>query len=110
MSELLQFLRLLSLNTTSTITGEDITSPGHTMTDLEDRDIHNDYLWLLILDLLIFIGLTIYAYMSWKKLEGTAVSADDFRPRFIRALIWANGGIYPYNISKSILVSYHNHT
>lgn len=58
------------------------------------KDIHKDYLWLLILDLLIFIGLTATAYISSKKMEGTMVNPDDFRQKFIKGLIYANGSKY----------------
>ena len=62
---------------------------------LEDKERHSDYLWLLVIDLLIFIGLTSILYSSSKKLlpkGGTASSiADDFKPKFVKGLIYANG-------------------
>lgn len=65
---------------------------------LEDKERHSSYLWLIVIDLLIFIGLTVILYSSSKKLipkNGTANSiADDFKPKFVKGLIYANGSNY----------------
>jgi hypothetical protein len=52
-------------------------------------ETHDEWLWLLILDLLIFCGLAVTSYMSSRKLQ--TVNPDDFKPKFIRGLIYANG-------------------
>jgi hypothetical protein len=52
----------------------------------------NFLLWLLILDLLVFVGLSAYAYISSKRMEKEGTSAEDFRYKFMKSLIYANGG------------------
>ena len=56
-----------------------------------EKTTEDGYLWLLIIDLLIFIGLTIYAYTSSKKMEETNTSPDELRYKFMKSLIYANG-------------------
>jgi hypothetical protein len=73
---------------------------------LEDKERHSSYLWLIVIDLLIFIGLTVILYSSSKKLiqkNGTANSiADDFKPKFVKGLIYANGSKTSlFNFSQS---------
>jgi hypothetical protein len=52
-----------------------------------------DYLlWLLIFDLLVFAGLSVYAYISSKRMEKEGTSTEDFRYKFMKSLIVANGG------------------
>jgi hypothetical protein len=62
---------------------------------LEDKEKHSDFLWLLVIDLLIFIALTATSYSSSKKLAAkasvTTSIAEDFKPKFIKGLIYANG-------------------
>ncbi len=57
---------------------------------------HNEqsYLWLLIIDLLIFIGLTVYAYNSSKNMEESNANPEELRYKFMKSLIYANGGNY----------------
>jgi hypothetical protein len=71
---------------------------------MEELDRHPDYLGLLVIDLLIFIGLTVICYSSSKKLNqkaNTASIADDFKPKFVKGLVYANG-------SKPILKYFHS--
>ena len=66
---------------------------------ITNNELHEDYLFLLIFDLIIFIGLTVTSYMSSQKLasrptpQGTS-TAEDFKPKFIKGLIYANGSKY----------------
>jgi hypothetical protein len=50
------------------------------------------YLWLLIIDLLVFVGLSVYAYISSKRMEEERTNHEDFRYKFVKSLIVANGG------------------
>jgi hypothetical protein len=59
--------------------------------ELTVKNIHDEYLGLLIINLLVFSGLTFTAYSSAKKMEATTTNPDDFRPKFIKGLIYANG-------------------
>jgi hypothetical protein len=67
--------------------------------NLQDKSISNEsethgegsYLWLLIIDLIIFIGLTVYAYTSSQKMEETNANPDELRYKFMKSLIYANG-------------------
>lgn len=49
----------------------------------------SQYLWMLIFDLLIFFSLTITSYTSSKKLK--LLKTDDFKLKFIKGLVLANG-------------------
>lgn len=49
------------------------------------------YGWLLIIDLLIFVGLTFVTYTSSQKIKADENNPDDFRPKFIKGLVVANG-------------------
>ena len=76
------------------------------------ESVHNEHLWLLILDLLVFVGLTFTAYSSSKKMEATTMNPDDFRPKFIKGLIYANGSKFIkviFFISKSFVFGYNNY-
>lgn len=64
--------------------------------------VHDEHLWLLILDLLVFIGLTFTAYTSSKKMESATMNPDDFRPKFIKGLIYANGSNFYYNFKLEL--------
>lgn len=59
--------------------------------DYGENYLHEEHLWLLIIDLLVFAALTFTAYTSSKKMESEAVNPEDFRPKFIKGLIYANG-------------------
>jgi hypothetical protein len=99
-TEIIRFLQgNTNLNNTNSNT-QALYDDGAYETDLEDKDIHQDYLWLLILDLLIFIGLTFTSYSSSKKMMATNTNPDDFRPKFIKGLIYANGSTYIILIIK----------
>ena len=68
---------------------------------LEDTHKHTEYLWLLIFDLLIFLGLTFISYSSSQKLAArsnvnASNASEDFKPKFIKGLLYANGGITYY--------------
>ena len=75
---------IFELNQTNT------TSPNITDNPTEEPTA-NKYLWLLVFDLLIFISLTITTYTSSKKLNSEQENPDDFRPKFIKWLVLANG-------------------
>jgi len=62
-----------------------------------DSNKHTDYLWLLIFDLLIFLGLTFISYTSVQKLVSknngnTSNASEEFKVKFIKGLLYANGG------------------
>jgi hypothetical protein len=64
---------------------------------LEKDNRHPEFLWLLIIDLLIFVALTLTSYSSSKKLSSrnklqSTTAAEDFKPKFIKGLVYANGG------------------
>lgn len=103
LKEINEFIRLLTDNKIPTDGSSDSGLMGVIpVTDLdypqqlEDLERHSSYLWLLVIDLLIFIGLTAICYSSSKKLvqkSGTSNSiADDFKPKFVKGLIYSNGG------------------
>ena len=52
---------------------------------------NEDYLFLLLFDLLIFCSLTYTTYTSSKKLEKESLNPEDFRLNFIKWLVLANG-------------------
>lgn len=64
--------------------------------DFLDKNKHNEHLWLLIVDLLIFLALTFTSYTSFKKLasrvnaQPATSAAEDFKPKFIKGLLYAN--------------------
>ena len=49
------------------------------------------YLYLLVIDLLVFCSLTYSTYTSSKKLERESLNHEDFRINFIKWLVLANG-------------------
>ena len=57
----------------------------------EETTSSDKYLWFLFLDLIIFIGLTYTTYSSSKKLNSEQENPEDFRPKFIKWLVLANG-------------------
>jgi hypothetical protein len=77
----LQTLKSLQTNTTD---NSEIETPEKKKTK---------FLWLLFFDLLIFLSLTYTTYTSSKKLENEEQSDEnsDFRPKFIKWLVVANG-------------------
>jgi hypothetical protein len=71
--------------------------------EMEDTHKHTEYLWLLIFDLLIFMALTFISYTSSQKLAARSninnnTQAEDFKPKFIKGLLYANGGKLNYFI------------
>jgi hypothetical protein len=70
-------------------------SPDKTEVVVSNLEPHpeNFLLWLLILDLLVFVGLSVYSYISSKRMEKEGTSPEDFRYKFMKSLIYANGGI-----------------
>ena len=59
-----------------------------------DIDTHPDYIWLLTLDLLVFIFLTYLSYTSSKKeqkKQNLQFQIQDFRSKFINGLVISNG-------------------
>ena len=72
--------------TTSNHTTSNTTSPQ------PEQIPQNKYMWLLILDLIIFISLTVTTYNSSKKLkESELYNPEDFRVKFLQWLVVANG-------------------
>ena len=58
----------------------------------ESEENENEgYLYLLLLDFFIFCSLTYTTYTSSKKLDKEGINPDDFRPKFIKFLVLANG-------------------
>ena len=59
------------------------------------EELHGDYLWLLILDLLIFIGLTFISYQASLKISENTENSEDpnslNKLKFIKGLSYANG-------------------
>ena len=73
-----------------------LTTPNQTSinstSSLPESTPQNKYTWLLILDLIIFISLTVTTYNSSKKLkESEQFNPDDFRAKFLQWLVVANG-------------------
>ena len=103
-------LRQLNSNTTSSsinYTNPNLTDPidydsrdkdGGYLNNLGNKERHTEYLWLLIIDLLIFLGLSFISYSSIKKIaaknnnSGNNTQSEDFKPKFINGLLYANGG------------------
>ena len=72
------------------------TTPNQTISNTTSRPLEqnpqNKYIWLLILDLIVFISLTVTTYYSSKKLkESEQFNPDDFRAKFLQWLVVANG-------------------
>ena len=76
---------LINADNSSNITNND-TSPY-----ISKENQNEGYLYLLVLDLLIFCSLTYTTYSSSKKLETENLSPDNFRVNFIKWLVLANG-------------------
>ena len=73
-----------------------ITTPNQTTSNGTspplEQSPQNKYIWLLILDLIVFISLTVTTYNSSKKLkESEQFNPDDFRAKFLQWLVVANG-------------------
>jgi hypothetical protein len=66
------------------------------ITNNKTEETHGDFLWLLILDLLIFIGLTVLSYQASLKIEENTQNSEDpnslNKLKFIKGLSYANGG------------------
>ncbi len=101
-------MRVLASNTTTekievNITDENPTDTKADIPDILEDNRHPDNLWLLIIDLLIFVALAFTSHTSYKKLtanknrvQQSSSASDDFKPKFIKGLLFANGGIYLY--------------
>jgi hypothetical protein len=64
--------------------------------ELSMNEKHPDYLWLLIFDLLIFLGLAFTSYnllqkLNFKKTEKNMNSIEEFKHKFLTGLLYANG-------------------
>ena len=73
-----------------------ITNPNQTSSNATppsfEQSSQNKYIWLLIVDLIVFISLTVTTYNSSKKLkESEQFNPDDFRAKFLQWLVVANG-------------------
>jgi len=117
--ESLRFLtnRILTINENN-ITNTSTTSGT---SDVENKinlsgDKHPENIGLLVIDLIIFIVLTVVAYMSSKKLTQVKVDYDNeqnqnaaqFKSNFTKGLMIANSGIYNLTQSKSCFFAYYN--
>jgi hypothetical protein len=120
-------LRILASNSTinsnySNVADEEVNEGAKGLGDIEipidlaDREHrHAEYLWLLIIDLLIFVLLTVISYSSSQKLAArnklqSANSAEDFKPKFTKGLVYANGGKFIYinfKFSKIFVTYFH---
>lgn len=65
------------------------------MTNNPSEEVHGDFLWILILDLLIFIGLTVVSYQASLKIAEATEATEDpnslNKLKFIKGLTYANG-------------------
>jgi hypothetical protein len=110
-----KILRFLANTTIANITSSDTLDESSTEIDLTHnmthKETHSDYLWLLVIDLLIFIGLTATCYSSSQKLiqkqNSSNSIAEDFKPKFLKGLIYANGGKIKYKISPRCFIDIH---
>ena len=67
-----------------------ISSPQvSTNNESNNQKNNSQYLWMLIFDLLIFFSLTLTSYTSSKRLK--VLGSDNFRLKFIKGLVLANG-------------------
>lgn len=103
-----KLVEVITKQSNTTISGnEGINDDSTYIGELTKKERHEEYLWLLVVDLLIFIGLTVSTYLSSKKLAATTSNPDDFRPKFIKGLIWANGSKGYINHSTCIIFGLH---
>jgi len=90
-------LRFLANNSTASIEDEnDFGKINLGPDNLDKEHRHSEFLSLLIIDLIIFMGLTFTSYSSSQKLSSrskaqTATASEDFKPKFIKGLVYANG-------------------
>jgi hypothetical protein len=65
------------------------------ITEIIPEEVHGDFLWILILNLLIFIGLTIVSYQASLKIAEATETTEDpnslNKLKFIKGLAYANG-------------------
>lgn len=64
------------------------------------EEVHSDFLWILIVNLLIFIGLTVVSYQASLKIAETTEGTEDpnslNKLKFIKGLTYANGSNLKY--------------
>lgn len=95
MLEIIKFFRMLQsqepLKPLETLDEELLAA----MTNNAAEEAHADFLWILILDLLIFIGLTAVSYQASLKIEEATEATEDpnslNKLKFIKGLTYANG-------------------
>lgn len=83
---------------------EILVDTNSTNTDLElNQTYHTERIYLLILDLLIFIVISYYSYQSYRKFSKNKPPPNqspqefikfEFKLNFVKGLLLANGGIF----------------
>ncbi len=98
LEQVLKYMRMLA--------GKEVPQPFETldeellagMTDNSPEELNGDFLWILILDLLIFIGLTVVSYQASLKIAEATEATEDpnslNKLKFIKGLTYANGSNY----------------
>lgn len=94
MLELIKAFRMLSItNKSQSLDMDEEILAGMIENPIQEN--HGDFLWLLVLDLLIFIGLTIVSYQASLKIAENTQTLEDpnalNKLKFIKGLTYANG-------------------
>ena len=109
MLELIKFFRMLTIieptKPLETLDAELLAG----ITQIIPEEVHGDFLWILILNLLIFIGLTIVSYQASLKIAEATQTTEDpnslNKLKFIKGLAYANGSkiiVILFNKNKKI--------
>jgi len=103
MLELIKAFRMLSFtNKSQSLDIDEEILAGMVENPIQEN--HGDFLWLLVLDLLIFIGLTIVSYQASLKIAENTQTLEDpnslNKLKFIKGLTYANGSKQLKNIWK----------
>ena len=85
-NKLLSTIRFLQ----DTLKTDNINIEDHNITEPKREE---KFLWLLIIDLLVFAGLSVNSYLSTRRMEKDGINVEDFRYKFMKSLIYANAGI-----------------
>lgn len=95
MLEIIKYLRILASKEVAkpleTLDEELLAGMDSTMSE----EVHSDFLWILIVNLLIFIGLTVVSYQASLKIAEATQTTEDpnslNKLKFIKGLTYANG-------------------